>query len=118
MNIDKDWERESKKVRDSLPMGVKGRIRVLNRRVELKPGESWFEMFIAASDDQGCEISYDLDIKTGDVVEIDLAGADKTKQQVVQGKVEWVRKNSMPILGQYTCRINTAPEKDKRGRIG
>ena len=118
MNIDKDWERESEKVRSTLPSGVKGRVRVLSRRVEAVAGEPWFEVFIATGDQAGCEISYDLEMKTGDVVEIELPAAGTEPPRVMPGKVEWVRRNAMPILGRYSCRINLDPEKEKRGRVG
>jgi len=118
MNIDRDWELESKKVRATLPSGVKGRLRVLSRRVEAKPGEPWFEVFIAAGDMGGCEISYDLEIKEGDMVELELPPEGANTPRSVGGKVERVRKNAMPILGRFSCRINTDPEKDKKGRVG
>ena len=118
MNIDKDWERESQKVRETLPSGVKGRVRVISRRVEAVPGEPWFEVFIANGDISGCEISYDLEIKTGDAIELALPSVGNDEPRKMEGRVEWVRKNAMPILGRYSCRINLDPERDKKGKVG
>lgn len=118
MNMDRDWEREAEIVRKSLPSGVKARVRVLNRRVEAVPGDPWFEVFVATGDLTGCEISYDQEVKTGDAVQLALPAVNKEPARTFEGRVEWVRKNAMPILGRYSCRINTDLDKDKKGRVG
>jgi len=117
MNIDREFEREAQKVRASLPTGVKGRVRVLSRRVEAVPGEPWFEVFIASGDMLGCELSFELEIKSGDAIELELPPAGNEAPKVVEGRVEWVRKNAMPILGRYSCRVNIDTEKEKKGFI-
>ena len=118
MNIDRDWEREAEKVRATLPSGVKARVRVITRRVEAVPGDPWFEVFVASGDVSGCEISSDMEIKAGDMLELAFPAVGPKPASNIQGKVEWVRKNAMPILGRYSCRVNTEPDKDKKGRIG
>ena len=117
MMVDRDWELESQRVRESLPAGVRGRGRVLNRRVETAPGEEWCGVFIASNDPTGMEISTDLEIRSGDSVFLEFPSTEKEKPDVIQGRVEWVRKNAQPILGRYSARIGLGAEKE-RGRVG
>ena len=115
--VDRDWELESQRVRESLPAGVRGRGRVLSRRVEVAPGEEWCGIFIASNDPAGMDVSTDLEIRTGDSVFLEFPTEEKDKPTVIQGRVEWVRKNAQPILGRYSGRIGFGVEKE-RGRVG